>query len=216
MPDRYIPLGGRRVAVTIVFVALVLVFAAELVADIRNIRFLDRVPFVDTLSAVNRAAHDGVPGVLATLEIAAYVSAAIVFIVWLEAAYRNVDVVDAAERRYGHGWAIGAWFVPVLNLWRPTQIVNDVWRASTSEAPGGLLLAWWAAFLLSGWGAPVRTETSDLHAAAVRSAIGDGFALIAAALAIAVVWRITSSLDARAARRAEPLPGGWQAPPQPA
>ncbi len=51
-----------------------------------------------------------------------------------------MDAVAPTERRYGHGWAIGGWFVPILNFWRPMQVVNDVWRAGgwprSSVLPG--------------------------------------------------------------------------------
>ena len=43
----------------------------------------------------------------------------IVFIRWLRAAYRNLDLLAPGVRRYGHGSAIGAWFVPFLNLLAP-------------------------------------------------------------------------------------------------
>ena len=32
--------------------------------------------------------------------------------------------------RYGNGWAIGAWFVPILSLVRPKQMANEIWRGS--------------------------------------------------------------------------------------
>ena len=53
---------------------------------------------------------------------------AAVFIAWMHRAYRNLDVLDPGARRFDQGWAIGAWFVPVLMWWRPKQIINDIWR----------------------------------------------------------------------------------------
>jgi len=64
--------------------------------------------------------------------------------------------VFGAERRFGVGWAIGAWFVPVLNFWRPKQTANDIWSASDPTAEGKhlgspLLTWWWLCFLLANW-----------------------------------------------------------------
>ena len=92
----------------------------------------------------------------ASCQLAALIAGAIAFIRWLHAAYRNVDVVEPSERRYGHGWAIGSWFVPILSLWRPKQIVNDVWRAGSPRiaadaSPAALLLVWWLAFVISNF-----------------------------------------------------------------
>ena len=91
------------------------------------------------------------------------------FIRWLYRAYSNVDAVDPGARRYAHGWAIGGWFVPILTLWRPKQIVNDVWWAGTPEGrpadawPGLLLATWWIAFWISNILGQVasRTGTGD-------------------------------------------------------
>ena len=56
--------------------------------------------------------------------------AAIFFIAWLRRAYANLRALGVESLRFGTGWAVGAWFVPILNLFRPVQIVNDVWRGS--------------------------------------------------------------------------------------
>jgi hypothetical protein len=84
-----------------------------------------------------------------------------VFIVWFHRLYTNLPALGAAELRFGRGWAIGAWFVPLLNLWRPKQIANDIWRASDPQADigagpqwqqrpvAGVVHLWWALYLLS-------------------------------------------------------------------
>src|SRR5918997_1460259 len=84
------------------------------------------------------------------------------------AADAVAGLVPAAERlgagnlRASRGWSIGAWFVPILNLIRPKQLMDDTWRASDPALPAkvgsgwqerpvpGLLHAWWALFLISG------------------------------------------------------------------
>ena len=62
--------------------------------------------------------------------------------------------------RYGNGWAIGAWFIPIFAMIRPKQIANDIWRGSERgvevstqwrlvEVPG-LVHWWWGLFLGQG------------------------------------------------------------------
>ncbi|MBW2278874.1 MAG: DUF4328 domain-containing protein, partial [Deltaproteobacteria bacterium] len=58
--------------------------------------------------------------------------------------------------RYAPGWAVGSWFVPIMNLFRPVQMMGDVFRISASiradsspRGMPGLVQAWWAAWLLS-------------------------------------------------------------------
>src|SRR5919108_281392 len=134
MPESYVPLDGRRQAVTIVFAGIVLVSAVAVVGDVLELRLLDRIVAGESVTAAEATSNDSRQALIGVLQIAATIAGAIVFIRWLHRAYKNIDVVARDQRRYGHGWAIGSWFVPILNLWRPKQVVNDVWRAG-ARAP---------------------------------------------------------------------------------
>jgi hypothetical protein len=84
----------------------------------------------------------------------AYLLAAIPFIIWLVRARRNVESLGIYDLAWGKGWAIGGWFVPVLSLWRPKQVVNEIWRASDPDLPHGAREAQWSRIPLSwvlGW-----------------------------------------------------------------
>jgi hypothetical protein len=71
---------------------------------------------------------------------------------WTRRLYGNLRALGAQDLRFGEGWALGGWFVPFLNLVRPKQIVDDVWRASDpmrrpeeawDQRPLSNLLHWW-------------------------------------------------------------------------
>jgi hypothetical protein len=175
-------------------------------------------------------AGDDRQSMIGLLQFGAYIAGAIVLIRWLHGAYKNVDVVARPERRYGHGWAIGGWFVPIMNFWRPKQVVNDVWRAGgrspEDTEPGWLLLLWWTAFVVGGvadrvasrlWGSADLADTRD---ATVAFVVSDGIDIVAAILAILVVRAATDRLDGRAATLAKPPepdgPSTWEAPETPA
>jgi hypothetical protein len=57
-------------------------------------------------------------------------------------AYRNLPALGAESPRFSSGWAVGAWFVPFLNLVRPKQIMDDIWRASDPALPAHPGAAW--------------------------------------------------------------------------
>ena len=152
---------------------------------------------------------------------------AVFFIRWLRLAYRNADVVAPGVRRYKHGWAIGAWFVPFLNLWRPKQIVNDAWRAGdASGAPHAAPLPawlniWWVAWLITNVLAQVagrlalRQDTNEeLRTVDYWYIASDATDAVAAALAIVVVRRISARLEERGAA-APPPPTAWRPPAAP-
>lgn len=155
-------------------------------------------------------ANDLRQAAIGALQFALLIVAAVFFIRWFKRAYENVVLLDR-ERRYKTGWAIWGWFVPILNLWRPKQIANDIWR-STNAGPmddsiSPLLTLWWATFLISNWAsqgalrASLSGDTPDeLQTAAAVYMFADAVDFVAALLAIWVVRTITMRQAAQAER----------------
>jgi hypothetical protein len=226
MPESYVPLDGRRQAVTIVFAGIAVVSVAAVVIDILDVSILNRLIAGETVTDAELNADDGRMRLVGLLQFAAYIAGAVVFIRWMHRAYLNVDAVAPQERRYGHGWAIGSWFVPFLNLWRPKQIANDIWRAGGSDEPGALLWFWWAVYLVSGWAGNIALRSylhddtpEELRTGTIAYMISDGFDVVGAILALFVVRAASDRLDGRAAAAAvppAPTEGGWEAPERPA
>jgi hypothetical protein len=233
MREGYESLRGRQRAVVVVFALIVLVDLVAVWSSFAELNLIDRLEAGAFVEDSELDANDTRQGAMGILQFACYVAGAIVFIRWLRAAYRNTDVVAPGLRRYGHGWAIGAWFVPILNVWRPKQIVNDVWRAGSpspyaEERPPVLLLAWWlswiAGTLLSQAAGRValQQETLDeLRTADFLYIVSDGWDAVVAVMAIAVVGSVTRHLDGKAATASAPEPAplpaaAWLAPERPA
>ena len=128
-------------------------------------------------------------------------------IAWTNRVYRNLQSLGVQELRFTEGWAVGAWFVPFLNLVRPKQILNDVWRASGPD--GGdddwhrrkvtpLLHTWWGLWILGVLLSLSSADSADLSSAKssmIAACVADGVLIIASALAIVVVTRLTESQE---------------------
>ena len=56
---------------------------------------------------------------------------------WAGRLYRNLASLDVAVPRFHRGWATWGWFVPFVNLVRPKQVVDDLWRTSAADAVEG-------------------------------------------------------------------------------
>lgn len=76
--------------------------------------------------------------------------------IWL--MYRNLPALEVGDERFGSGWAVWGWFVPGLNLIRPKQVVDDLWRASHPYAPPfsaswrvGPVPSWSAIWWITAW-----------------------------------------------------------------
>jgi hypothetical protein len=90
----------------------------------------------------------------------AIVASAIAVMVWFKGAYDNAQPLGASGLRYTPGWAIGAWFIPVGNMFIPKQIADDIWRSSDPALPADagahwkfkpvatVLHVWWTAWVV--------------------------------------------------------------------
>jgi hypothetical protein len=231
MPEHYIPLRGRVQAVTIVFVILALVCAAAVWSGVLELRLMDRIIAGGEITEAEATSNDDRQRMFGLVQFGLGIAAAVVFIRWLYAAYQNIQIVAPAERRYSPGWAIGSWFVPIMNLFRPKQMVNDVWRAGGKDVqdaqPGWLLLSWWLFWLVGNFAvnAAARSyndaETAEeLRTGTILFMISDVMSVVGAVLAIVVVRRASDRLDARATAVPPPAPpapeGDFTAPERPA
>ena len=85
----------------------------------------------------------------------------IAFLCWFARAYYNLPRLRVYPLRFDRGWSWGAWLVPILNLFRPKAIANDIWRGSDAavrqeafsdwkKQPVPVVLhLWWGAWLLT-------------------------------------------------------------------
>lgn len=138
---------------------------------------------------------------------------AVVFLIWLRRVRRNAEVFDPVAHSMRPGWAIGAWFVPIGNLWLPYRVVRDVRTASElpgtpggrSAFPGVLLHAWWVALVaaqLFGRYASRRYEAAEtldeITDALDLVAFSDALDIVAAVLAVLLVRGLTAMQGERA------------------
>jgi len=143
-----------------------------------------------------------------------------------------MDAIGPPYRRWGTGWAIGAWFVPFLNLWRPKQIVNDVWNSGLPARHGQPLWLhlWWVGWLISNILGRIAfpdlgpdPTLAELRQDSINYMVSDGFDVAVLALALLTIRVTTKRQQAKAdaiagkpPEPAAPLPGAPGAPSPPA
>jgi hypothetical protein len=211
------PLASRARWAIAALVATGLTDLVAVVLDWNRYDLLGRIESGGAFTLNEANASDHRQAVMGVIQIGLVVITAIVFIRWFRRAYANIDALGG-ERRFGTGWAIGAWFVPILNLWRPKQIANELWHTSDPDHPnenradaGGssVLTLWWILFLVSNWISQVagRLAFSGDTAHELKSSTGaflfaDAVDIFAAVLAITVVLKLTARQEERARARA--------------
>ncbi|HXF98880.1 MAG TPA: DUF4328 domain-containing protein [Gaiellaceae bacterium] len=197
-------------------IALVVANLIAIGSDGAEIALMDRLIAGERVTDGEIQANDNRQMVIGLILVALWLVAAVVFIRWFHAAYRNLRAFGL-ELRFRPGWSIGAWFVPFFNLWRPKQIANDIWRGSDPNLPRHLdpwsrpipplLGLWWAAWIASilvsrgAFRSSLSASTAEeFRTAAVVDIVGLTIEIAAAVLAIAFVRRATARQEGRAAR----------------
>jgi hypothetical protein len=175
-----------------------------------------------TLEDVNRTDHQ-----IDSVTRTGYISFAIgifTFIPWFFVARANLDRLRVKGARYGAGWAVAGWFIPVAALFIPKQVADDILRGSRAAAarqasvnaasvPGYVHLWWalWLGSIAANVGSHImirvaenRVILSQSDAFGVLGSVYDAMtvALVACALslgaalfAILMVFRVTSTQE---------------------
>ncbi|MFE9017442.1 DUF4328 domain-containing protein [Streptomyces sp. NPDC007808] len=203
------PVGlGRAVAVLLGLVIATDLFAVW--ADIMSYDVLGTLADGDFTEAVQRRAEraDSLSAAAGVAQTVALLSTGVVFLVWFHRVRVNAEVFDPFGHRKKRGWAVGGWFVPIVNLWFPRRVALDVWDASSPWAaprPHGLVNSWWTAWVISLLAGRISATTYRRAetAAEVRRAVGqvlfsDAVDIVAAVLAIVFVRALTRMQDTKA------------------
>jgi hypothetical protein len=212
-PEGYESLDGRLKAVKIAFALMAVVALTACIFDYLEIALMDRVIAGEAVSDAELSADDDRQGIIGAVQFAVYIACIVTFLRWISRAYKNLDAVAPTQRRYGTGWAIGGWFVPFLNLWRPKEIINDIWR-SGGTTPGPLPAIWWGGFIINGWLGTIAARSiggndtpQDFRESALAYMVSDGLDVPLTILAIVVAVKTTRQIEiALEYRRSAPEP----------
>ena len=229
LPVRYESLGGRAAAATAVFGLLLALDAVAVGSSLLEVQLLDRLAAGENVTDAQLDANDTRQMMIGLAQFGLFVACVVTFIRWLHRAYRNIDAISPSYRRFDTGWAIGACFVPILNLWRPKQIVNDVWNSGSpaGRRPAFWLMLWWIGWLASNVLGRIafpdlgeNPTLPQLRQDSVNFMIADGFDVAVIALAILTIRVVTKRQETRAEEVAavprQPLPGTPDSTPPPA
>jgi hypothetical protein len=198
MATAYQPLAPRARATVIALSATIAVDVVAFFADGWQWTLLDKIDQGKLVSTSNADISDTIVAIAAVLQLVLLIATAILFLRWFKRAYENVDALGGV-RRFSPGWAVGSWFVPLLNLWRPKQITNDIWHASSAERESvpAIVNVWWTVWIISSWveNVVLRSSFGSPTNGALLSAISDALDAITAVLAIVVVRLLTGRLE---------------------
>ncbi|MEK7780067.1 MAG: DUF4328 domain-containing protein [Verrucomicrobiota bacterium] len=92
---------------------------------------------------------------LGLLGLVVYITTAVFFCMWTHRANRNARALGATHLQFTPGWAVGWFFIPIANLWKPRQVMREIWHAShdprggPDETTPALVSNWWTLWLVT-------------------------------------------------------------------
>lgn len=216
-------MSGRTVRVyrdsTRLTLSLIAVLAAFVVlaevgiwSTFLEIALLERALSVGHVLAGDLAADQDRRALVGGLQLLIFVVASGLFLRWIHRMNANAHALSASGMRYGPGTSVAWFLVPVLQFWKPLDVLRELFRAShpdhiedwrSAPIPHLLSLWWtlWLCFLLTSalalladvWAA----SPGEQYAAAWGTAVAG---VVAAPLGVAVavcVWRLHARQRAR-------------------
>ena len=219
VPERYDHLSRRARWARRALFLVILVYFVDMALTFVELRLVDRAR-TGFVSAEEVSRLDHQQTIVGFVEIGLVILTGVLFIAWFHRAYRNLESLGA-ERRHGSGWAIGYWFIPILNLFRPVQMAGELWRGSEPRlgerrpSSPAVVWAWWVLSLVAlgfsriAYSQTVSAKTLDaLESADHVWVAAEVVAVVATVLAMVVVTRITDRQERRAraiGRAAQPI-----------
>ncbi len=184
----------------------ILLSVVNILALLAQGRLLKTAAAGGTISDEQIALNDGRIAMLGYMRIGLLIVSVIAWLPWLWRAYRNLQLVGSRQTDVSPAWALGYWFIPIINLFKPYQIMKELWsRSAQRNAPGfnrnlpdpSLVGLWWGIWLANNVFSRYAERSSEAAqtvptlVAANRVLITSNLgAILAAALALMVVTRI--------------------------
>jgi hypothetical protein len=164
-----------------------------------------------SMSADNVYTEMGLPSLLLPLLQLPVMIASTVFIaMWIYRSAHNIrSIVGARQMAFTPGWAVGWFFIPFANLWKPYQAMKEIWSRSFSKDPKWevttwLLPLWWFLWLI--WNSAsnismrlnMRANTLELEAGArISDVVCDAINIVLCLVFLMVVNQLYRQQKAR-------------------
>lgn len=195
----------------------VLLAVFSLISSYMQLELLQR-PFTDAEGEANDMRERAI-GIVTWLTM---IATMIIFGRWIVLAHRNVQALGATYVEFTPGWALGWFFIPIANLWKPYQAMRSLWQYSSNVhdakhvEPIWVLPVWWTLWLLSTVVGnalarlTLKARTLDDFIVSTKVAIfACLFDVALYAVASVLVWRIWEAQRKQKDHPAETQPGGF-------
>ena len=128
------------------------------------------------------------------IQFTVFLTTVVLWSMWTYRAAQNIRVISKASYfEFTPGWAVGYYFIPILNLFRPMQAMKEIANWSIPEDDGddrhsseSLVHTWWIFWIFSNVAANLSIRIEWAGATIFAS----GISIVSAVMAINLVRRI--------------------------
>jgi hypothetical protein len=222
--------GHQRARATTILLWIWLGLAVlSILSDVLEIGLIESARAGQDISTSEATLNDTRQQLIALVQFSVYLGIVVSFLMWFHRAYRNLPALGAAGLKYTPGWTIGAWFVPIMNLGRPFQIMKEIWQASVSRedtrANVGLSVIpvpsalgwWWGTWLVGGILGRFATQMArldDLPSLIMSDWVGIAATIFSIAAGALLIW-IIREVDRLQEERQQQMVAAFVPPPYP-
>ena len=220
--------GAGRARFTMIMLGLCAAFDVLIgVSTLPQIQLLESADPLVGIDPTAATANDIRQNVIVFTALAITIVTGIAYSFWVYRAHQNLPSLGAASIEYSPGWAVGSFFVPILNLFRPCQIMLEIWRGSDPERlspmgtphPETIVGWWWGLWVTAGIADRISGSLSrsaetipDLKTSSwlviAVAALGVPLAIVAL-LMVRTVDRHQTARYAKVVATQVPLPSAW-------
>jgi hypothetical protein len=153
--------NGQRAKNAILLIWIVLAInVVSLVSNLLQYNLLHTVGNGGFITPDEANANDSTQQIIAIIFLIVYIISAVTFIQWFRRAYYNLHLKVDHYLSHNEGWAAGGWFVPIVCLYRPIQIMRELYDDTALYLSGkGIktdknltnkaLTPWWTLWIVS-------------------------------------------------------------------
>ena len=153
-------------------------------------------------------------GLASLVHLIVFIASIVVFIQWFRRAYGNLERSGVPYVAHRETMTIWAWIIPIVFLYRPLQMMNEIWKESQERIHTfdqlfvirnikPVVGVWWAIHILSHIIGQFEfrqmmneyPSTAELISAAQFSLVSSGVELFEALMVILIVSQITKMED---------------------
>ncbi|MBX9947645.1 MAG: DUF4328 domain-containing protein [Candidatus Obscuribacterales bacterium] len=208
----YAPTGKLAKILKYLLTASIVLSVLSIAANLWGISFINQISSGASITQEQGDIIDGFAALVAIIALVVHIVTGICFLRWFYLLRRNMSAMKV-QFFEGHPLdVVGAFIIPIVNLYQPLVHAQDIWRATDSNFPSDrhwagapsspVIKFWWFFFVcqniahqVSGFYASISMKKNvrlvELLNVYTYSAIAEVLSIVAAVLAIKVVVAMT-------------------------